>query len=92
MAKYDIYNPATARRIIHSGVAGSRPIEILPRETVQGVELADIIAERLIERNAKDPENELKLEFADDQPKFEAMKIKIDESKIDVVPSKGKRG
>ena len=91
MTAFDIYNPATARRIIHSGVAGAKPIEILPRQIVQNVELQDHIAEDLMLRHSRDPDNELRLEIVSDEPqqKAPAMKITIDESKVTVV--KGKR-
>lgn len=88
MGIYNIWNPATARRIIHSGVAGSKPIEILPRASVENVELTDVIAEDLMQRFENDPENELRLDFAGEAPKPAARRIKIDESKIEVIKGK----
>lgn len=93
MTKYNIYNPSTARRIIHSGVAGAKHIEILPRQSIENVELSDNVAENLMERHEADPDNELKLDIADEAAgsKFVAGKIKIDESKVEVVKSKANR-
>lgn len=88
--KYSIYNPSSARRVIHSGVAGSKPIEILPRRTVDGVELAEHIAKDLHERFELDPENELRLTEIPEGEKPPAMKMKVDDSKIEVVKAKGK--
>lgn len=53
MAKYNIYNPATARRVIHNGLAESRSIEIPPHSSKEGVELADHVALELMERADK---------------------------------------
>jgi hypothetical protein len=89
--KYDIYNPTTARRIIHNGLEESRQIEILPRSSVTGVELADIVASKLIARSKADLDGELRLTehvtevVEEDGPK---MKLSVDDSKVSIVKAK----
>ena len=89
--KYDIYNPTTARRIIHTGTAESRPVEILPRSSVTGVELADHIAERLLARSKADLDNELRLTEhveVESEEKAPALKLTVDDSKVSIVKAK----
>lgn len=90
--KYDIYNPTTARRVIHTGTAESRPVEILPRSSVTGVELADHIADRLLSRSKADLDGELRLTEHVSEVAVEASPIKmaIDESKVGVLKAKAK--
>lgn len=87
--KYDIYNPTTARRIIHNGMEESRQIEILPRSSVTGVELADIVASKLIARSKADLDGELRLtEHAASEEESSPFKMTIDESKVEIVKAK----
>jgi hypothetical protein len=91
--RYDIYNPSPARRIIHNGLAEPRAIEVLPRKSVDGVELADSVAERLIALSKTDPNTELHLKevVPSDEEKIPAMKMTVDDSKIDVIKARGRR-
>lgn len=87
--KYDIYNPTTARRIIHNGMEESRQIEILPRSSVTGVELADIVASKLIARSKADLDGELRLtEHSAPEKESSPFKMTIDESKVEIVKAK----
>jgi hypothetical protein len=90
MTRYTIYNPSTARRIIHSGGEVSRTIEIRPRSSVENVELADHVAIRLLDL-AKDTDNELQLTEFKPAPeqKIPAMKMTVKEEGVTVV--KGRR-
>lgn len=89
--KYDLYNPSTARRIIHDGTEGSRPVEILPRSSVTGIELADNIASTLIARSKADLDNELRITEHVAEPeegKAPALKMTVDDSKVSIVKAK----
>ena len=44
MAKYDITNPTSARRVIYDGTADQRRVVVEPGETKLGVLLAEDIA------------------------------------------------
>lgn len=90
MTKYDLYNPTSARRIIHTGTEESRAVEILPRVSVDAVELADHVAKSLINRATKNPEGELRIRMSEDAPDGAGIKMTIDESKVSIVKAKAK--
>ena len=87
--KVTLYNPSTARRIIHTGGAESRTIEILPHKSVENIELADPVVERLRSMQARDPENELRVtELAETTATTPAMKMGVKDAGVSVVKAK----
>ena len=57
--KYDLFNPSSARRIIHDNLPSARRIEILPKGTVKAQALADHVVTHLRAAFKRDPLNEL---------------------------------
>ena len=88
--KVTLYNPSTARRIIHTGGAESRAIEILPHKSVENIELADSVVERLRSMQARDPENELHVKEVVETTAttVPAMKMGVKDAGVTVVKAK----
>lgn len=82
MAKYDIYNPTRARRVIFDGLTNRR-VEILPGQTVEGVPLADSVVERL--RGYTGDLQVTEVQDGDPVPPPPVLKASVEPGKVSVV-------
>lgn len=104
--KYDLFNPSSARRLIHDNLPSARRYEIPPKGTVKNVGLADHVVTHLRAAFQRDPMGELHItesnivEEAEAAPSPEsripvqAMQMQIDEEKVTIIkavpPAKAK--